>query len=109
NTIRVFWFGETSNLHKVWDENLFNSYLMSYTELAMNQQKLSNTALEAIRKGNVVDWMKDTRKITEEVYKTVENGDHLGYDYMYKWIPVARKQLQKGGIRLAKELNEIFG
>jgi len=24
-------------------------------------------------------------------------------------MPVVRKQLQKGGIRLAKELNKIFG
>ena len=33
----------------------------------------------------------------------------LGYEYMYSWFPVVHDQLQKGGIRLAKVLNDIYG
>lgn len=109
NKIIVFWFGKPSNLHRVWDENLLNSYLMSYSELAKNQQELTSTEIKAIQKGNLVSWMEKTRKITKEIYQTAENGDRLSYRYMYQWMPIVREQLQKGGIRLAKELNEIFG
>lgn len=34
NDIQVQWFGEGSNLHRVWDKNLIESYGMTYTELA---------------------------------------------------------------------------
>ncbi len=109
NDIIVFWFGEVSNLHRVWDSDMINSFLMSYSELAANQQKLSAKEVKEIQQGGPVDWLKDTRKITKKIYQSAKNGYHLGYDYMYKWMPVVRQQLQKGGIRLAKMLNEIFG
>lgn len=108
NLILVTWFGEMSNLHKVWDSEMIDSYKMSYSELAGNQQKLSKEQVEAIQEGSVIDWMKDTRKITDKIYGFSETGDHLKYKYMYKWMPVVREQLQKGGIRLAKVLNDIF-
>lgn len=109
NKIIVFWFKDSSNLHRVWDTNMLNSYKMSYTELAENQAELDKSEIKDIQEGAPVDWLKDTHKITNKVYNSAENGDYLSYDYMYNWIPVMREQLQKGGIRLAKELNDIFG
>lgn len=109
NRIIVFWFGEASNLHKVWDDDMLNSYKMSYTELAINQKKLSKKEIKKLQKGDAVDWLNDNYEITKKIYDSAENGYHLSYRYMYDWMPVVREQLQKGGIRLAKELNEIFG
>lgn len=108
NTIKVFWFGEQSNLHRVWDENLLDSYQMSYTELAANQKKLTYNQIKEIEKGTPIDWLNDTKVITDKIYPEIKNQDYLGYNYMYDWMPVIREQLQKGGIRLAKELNELF-
>ena len=42
------------------------------------------------------------------IYANTEIGEKLGYEYMYKYMDTLRFQLQKGGIRLAKVLNEIF-
>lgn len=109
NKIIVFWFGEASNLHKVWDDDMLDSYKMSYSELAANQKKLSDKEIKEIQKGTEIDWLKESYNITKKIYDTTENGYHLSYNYMYDWIPTVREQLQKGGIRLAKELNEIFG
>lgn len=109
NAIITFWFGETSNLHKVWDSEMLDSYKMSYTELAANEAKLTKEELDEIKQGTPVDWMKEVHQITDEIYDSAQNGDQLSYEYMYDWMPVVREQLQKGGIRLAKELNEIFG
>jgi len=108
NKIIVFWFGEPSNLHKVWDEEMIDSYQMSYTELAKNQKRLSKKELQAIQKGNPVDWLKENLEITHQIYESADVGNYLSYNYMYDWMSVVHDQLQKGGIRLAKELNEIF-
>ncbi|TDQ23914.1 S1/P1 nuclease [Tenacibaculum caenipelagi] len=108
NTIQVQWHGKGSNLHRVWDENLIDKYDMSYIELAENAKNLSKEQIKVIQKGSVIDWLQDTHQLTKEVYKSAEAGENLRYRYSYVYFPVVREQLQKGGLRLAKLLNEIF-
>jgi len=108
NTIQVEWFKKGTNLHRVWDENLIEEWGMSYVELADNTTELSKKEIEEIKKGTVIDWVHDTHKLTKKVYSSVKSGENLRYKYSYDYFPIVRKQLQKGGIRLAKILNEIF-
>lgn len=108
NDIQVRWFGQGSNLHRVWDSDMIESYDMSYSELADNTRDYSKEQLKAIQKGDLLDWVYESRALAEEVYASAEPGESLGYEYMYKEMPVVLKQLDKGGIRLAKVLNEIF-
>ena len=109
NTIQVQWFGKGTNLHRVWDENMIDSYKMSYSDLADNAEDLSKKQIEAIEKGTVVDWVNEVHELTKEVYKSVKVGENLRYRYSYLYFNTARKQIQIGGIRLAKVLNDIFG
>ena len=108
NTIQVQWFKRGTNLHRVWDENMIEEWNMSYLELANNAKDLTKNQIKSIEKGEVLDWIYDTHKITKEVYKSVKVGENLRYRYSYIHFPIVREQLQKGGIRLAKLLNEIF-
>lgn len=108
NDFQVRWFGKGSNLHRVWDSEMLNSYKMSYSELAENQAELSKDELREIRQGGLLDWAAESQNIVEKIYQSVDVGDKLGYKYMYDWFPTVREQLQKGGIRLAKILNEIY-
>ena len=39
---------------------------------------------------------------------TIEVGEKLGYNYMYDNFDTVRAQLEKGGLRLAKILDDIF-
>lgn len=109
NDFQVRWFGDGTNLHSVWDTKMIDSYNMTYTELADNANTLSKNQLEAINEGNHYTWMEDSRNIVKDVYAHTEVGEKLGYRYMYDYFDTVRGQLQKGGIRLAKVLNEIFG
>lgn len=109
NDFYVEWFGEDSNLHRVWDSEMINSYQMSYSELAENQAELTKSELRKMRQGSLLEWGKESRNLVKEIYQSVEEGDKLGYKYMYEWFPVVRQQLQKGGVRLAVILNEIYG
>lgn len=108
NTFQVQWFGKGTNLHKVWDEKMIDDYKMSYTDLANNSEDLSKKQVEAIQKGSVVDWVNEVHKLTAEVYNSAKVGENLRYRYSYDNFSIVRTQLQKGGIRLAKILNDIF-
>jgi len=108
NTIQVQWFGRGSNLHRVWDTDMIEEWKMSYLELAENTQELSKLQIKSIQKGTVVDWVNDTHKLSKIAYASVNTGDKLRYRYSYDHFKTVRKQLQKGGIRLAKVLNDIF-
>ena len=108
NDFQVRWFDEGTNLHSVWDTKMIESYNMSYTELAMNTERLSKAQLEYIKRGDVLSWMYESRNLCEDIYKNTKSGEKLSYVYMYKYVDVMRSQLQKGGIRLAVLLNDIF-
>ena len=108
NDFQVQWHKRGTNLHKVWDEDMINKWDMSYIELANNAKHLSEAQIEVIKKGSVVDWVTETHQLTKKVYASAEVGENLRYRYSYDYFPIVREQLQKGGIRLAKILNEIF-
>ncbi|HSI70200.1 MAG TPA: S1/P1 nuclease [Gillisia sp.] len=109
NDIQVRWFNEGTNLHRLWDSNMINSYQMSYTELADNQAYLSPKKRKELGSGSFEDWMYESKALALEIYASAEVGEKLGYRYMYDWFPVVQEQLQKGGVRLARVLNEIYG
>ncbi|PQJ78690.1 S1/P1 nuclease [Polaribacter porphyrae] len=108
NTFQVQWFGRGSNLHKVWDDKMIEEFKMSYTDLADNAEDLSKNQIKAIEKGSIIDWVHEVHKLTKEVYNSAKVGENLRYRYSYNNFGIVRKQLQKGGIRLAKILNDIF-
>lgn len=109
NDIQVRWFNEGTNLHSVWDSKMIGSYQMSYTELAENRDRIAPEEEQQIAAGSLEDWMYESKALSQRVYDSAQIGEKLGYRYMYDWFAVVREQLQKGGIRLATVLNEIFG
>lgn len=108
NDVQVRWFSEGSNIHRVWDSDMIDFYQMSYTELAHNTDDLDKNEVKAIQQGNLLDWVYESREIAEDLYSGVNSGDKLGYKYMYEHMPTVLHQLQKGGLRLAKVLNDIY-
>tara|TARA_R110002073_G_scaffold40547_5_gene115002 strand:+ start:106847 stop:107629 length:783 start_codon:yes stop_codon:yes gene_type:complete len=109
NTVQVQWFGNGTNLHAIWDTKMIEDWNMSYLELADNAQHLTKAQVQAMQQGTVVDWVHDTHKLSKVAYESVKVGENLRYRYSYDHFGEVRTQLQKGGIRLAKVLNDIFG
>ena len=108
NTIQVRWFDKGTNLHRVWDTDMIEQWDMTYTELTKTRDKLSKIEIENIQKGSILDWTYETQKLAKKVYASVNPGDKLKYKYSYLYFNTVRTQLQKGGLRLAKVLNDIF-
>ena len=108
NAIQVQWFGQGTNLHTVWDTKMIEEWNMSYLELADNAKSLSKKQVQAIKEGTIIDWVNEVHEVTKDVYNSVKVGENLRYKYSYDHFGTVRNQLQKGGIRLAKVLNDIF-
>ncbi|MGB5498312.1 MAG: S1/P1 nuclease [Maribacter sp.] len=108
NDIQVQWFGNGSNLHRVWDSNMINDYGLSYTELANSLPELDKKEKRAIQTGTVLDWVEESQEVPNKLYTSVEVGEKLAYNYSYTWWGTVENQLQKGGLRLAKVLNALF-
>lgn len=108
NDFKLKWFGKDSNLHKVWDSEMIESYNMSYTELANNAKKLSKAEVKNIQKGTLTDWVNDVHTSTRIVYQSTTEGENLGYRYSYLYFDLAQTQLQYAGVRLAKVLDELL-
>ena len=108
NDFKLQWFYKDSNLHSVWDREMIDGYGMSYSEIADNANILNKNQVKAIQEGTLVDWVNDTHKLTRQVYANVKPNDNLRYSYSYDNFETVRSQLQKGGVRLAKVLNDLF-
>ncbi|WP_460219131.1 S1/P1 nuclease [Psychroserpens sp. MEBiC05023] len=108
NDFHVQWNFKDSNMHKVWDTQMIESYGMSFTELANNADYLSNDEIKAIGKGSVLDWVSETHQLTKTIYNSAKEGENLRNSYSYKYLHIARQQMQKAAIRLAVILNDIL-
>jgi hypothetical protein len=108
NSVQVEWFGKGTNLHAVWDTKMIENWNMSYLELANSAKDLSKKQIKAIEEGTVVIWVDEIHELTKKIYKSVEEDANLRYRYSYDHFDIVRDQLQIGGIRLAKILNDIF-
>ncbi len=106
NDIKVKWFGDDSNLHRVWDTNMIDNYQMSYTELSSHL--LRSYSSENIELLSENEWIDESQNKVKIIYSNVKNGDYLGYDYIYENFDIVKTQLFTAGYRLAGTLNEIF-
>jgi hypothetical protein len=108
NDIQLQWFGNGSNLHRLWDSNLIDQNGMSYSELAENMPNISRKERMELQKGTVLDWVEESHILASQLYASVENGEKLGYEYSYKYWSTVEDQMFKGGVRLAAVLNDLF-
>jgi hypothetical protein len=107
NRVRVKWHGKDTNLHTVWDSEMFNETNLSYTELANALSKPAKEEILKLQKANVREWAKESMLMRRQVY-AVGDGN-LGYKYSYKNLDSAKYRLLLSGIRLAGVLNSIYG
>lgn len=108
NDIQVQWFNKGSNLHRVWDSNMIDDNGMSYTEIAASLPKLTKKQKIFIQEGTLYDWVEESQDLANTIYDSAKVGEKLYYRYSYVWWGTVETQLQKGGLRLAKVLNDIF-
>ena len=108
NDVKVEFFGESSNLHRVWDSQLIDHQGLSYTEWG-------NHINRGVDKLQVVDWQNSTVRewaAESQVLRTkcydFGERDNLKYEYIYRHIGTVEQRLEQAGVRLAGVLNDIY-
>jgi hypothetical protein len=109
NKVYLTWFGERSNLHKVWDESVVDYQQLSYTEYATAINHPTKEQLKAWRAASLQDYVFESYMICNEIYTNIKPDQKLGYRYNFEYIDTINEQLLKGGVRLAKIINDIYG
>ncbi|NOT51034.1 MAG: S1/P1 nuclease [Chitinophagaceae bacterium] len=108
NRINVSWFDKATNLHSVWDNSLVEFQQYSYTEYATVLDIVSEEQIAEWQNSALEDWFYDSYVLANKVYASVPADGKLGYKYNYIFQKDLDQQLLKGGVRLAKMLNEAF-
>lgn len=102
-------FNNDTNLHSAWDSAIVEAtHKWSYTEWQQQIDRVSGTEAEQIAAGELTDWLLETHAICEQVYAESPEGTVISYDYIDKYTPVIERQFLRGGLRLARLLNEIY-
>ena len=105
----VRYFGRSTNLHSVWDTSLVESaHNWGYTEWRQQIDRVSQAEAEAIAAGTPAEWAAETCGVCQQVYEATPEGANLSYDYVAAQTPVVEQQFLRGGLRLARLLNEIY-
>jgi len=107
NDVKVTWFWDETNLHKVWDSQMIDGMQYSYTEYAQQiQLGLSDADKQLMLDPNILSFVNNSRAVHDQVY---DIGDgKLSYEYVYKNKELMEDRLLKAGFHLAAILNDIF-
>ena len=109
NGTKVKYFGSQKKLHSVWDSEIVESaHRWGYSEWQEQVDRATPKQVQAYMQGTPNDWIEETVVIASDIYTNSTNGANLSYDYVAMYTPIIEQQLLKGGIRLAKLLEEIY-
>ena len=110
NRVRVLWFGDSTNLHSVWDDKMIESQDLSYTEYVKAINHSTKDQRTQWQQQSMNEWFYESYQLAGKVYSSVTQPfQRLSFRYNYDHIGTLNNQLLKGGIRLAGLLNSIFG
>jgi len=109
NDVMVTFFGETSNLHKVWDVNIIAKTGLSETDYANKlTAALASQDIPGLQAGTVTDWALESHQGAVAHSYLIPANKVLDTQYFDDNRPIVDDQLSKAGVRLARILNEAF-
>ncbi|MGN6376936.1 MAG: S1/P1 nuclease [Sphingomonas sp.] len=104
------------NLHSIWDGPLAERAITSGPSLI---RRYSPAVKKKLQAGTVTDWSRQSWEIAQQdVYASVMNGKPceaepprvtMDETTIEKEVPIARLQVKRAGLRLAKVLDEALG
>lgn len=115
NRLQVRFFGDGSNLHRVWDSQIIERHTKNELVWLWDFDFIANPRRRTEwSKGTPEDWATETLQIAKDAYRlpgartVMPSGSRLGREYYGFALPVIQTQLAKAGIRTALMLNRIF-
>lgn len=107
NDFELTFFGDRTNLHRLWDGQLIGRMNLSYTELA--EWLLDDIDSAKFKEWNQADphvWMAESAELRDRIYPE-QRG--LSWRYGFEWHDTIEQRLAQAGVRTAAWLNWVFG
>jgi len=114
NDFEITWFGEPSNLHRLWDSQLIDSKNLSYTEMTRwLEAKIGRADFREWNTPDPMVWVAESAGIRPGIYPEdcrmdSEKECEIRWDYAYAWTDTLYRRLQQAGVRTAAYLNALF-
>ena len=115
NLLQVRFFGEGSNLHRVWDYQIMERHTKNEQVWMWDLNFVANPRKVAEwSKGTPADWATESLILAKAAYRMpgsqslIRAGTKIDSNYCNAALPVIQSQLAKAGIRTAFILNRIF-
>lgn len=115
NDLQVQFFGEGSNLHRVWDSGLLERVDRPEKEwVEILSKSITPEQATDWSKGGPVNWADESLAIAKKAYldpvtqTALRKGAKLGQPYEDAYLPLAELRVKQAGVRLAWILNSIY-
>jgi len=109
NDVNVRFFNRQTNLHAAWDSSIISRVGQSDSAYANRlNQGLSDAEIAQIQQGSIIDWALQSHTLARTNAYDIPDNHKLGQEYFNTNKQVVDDQLRKGGLRLAKVLNDLF-
>lgn len=107
NDVRIKYFWQNSNLHRIWDSGMIDGQLLSYSEWTNKLDHADKATIEKWQSASVEEWAYESQAMLTSVYDFGDQ-DNLTYRYNYDHLHEVELRLHQAGIRLAGLLNKIY-
>jgi hypothetical protein len=115
NKVNVEWMDRwKTNLHSTWDDEMVDYERLDYTQYARFLDRASKTDAARWVSGDTISYADEAVAMRANLYvfpddpTTPSDVHKISYKYIGAQRTRMREQLLKGGLRLAKVLNQIF-
>ena len=116
NQTQVRFFDRGTNMHRLWDSDMIEWNTRSEDVWLAELAELDSPEARAMTmRGAVEDWATESLTAARAAYLVpgtnarIKPGQKLSREYFDANLPVVRRRLYEGGVRLAMVLNEAFG
>ena len=110
STIQVNYNDKGTNLHSLWDTRMLEKEGLTFDQLAVKFDTISESDIKQWQSDPVVQWMWESYQISTQLYAEIEQMNKKVIDdaYYQKHMPTVQKRMQQASIRLAGLLNKIY-
>jgi hypothetical protein len=116
NDLQVQFFGEGTNLHRLWDSDLIHRIGGNDRAwVGRIERTITPEAVATWSRGSVDDWADESLQVAKLAYRDPPNsarpfasGVTLGDPYLKRAEPLLEGQMARASVRLANELNAIL-
>ena len=107
NDVKIKYFWQNSNLHRIWDSGMIDGQNLSYSEWVLRINHTDKAQVANWQNDGINDWAIESMAMRPSVYD-IGDQKNLTYRYDYDHKTQVDQRLLQAGIRLAGVLNDIF-